>query len=204
MAPTKPPRKDGMLPTQSLNAVKFNLEHLSVVHQSLRNAEELVSQFFRIPALPSKQYPYEVVTLSDLEDCERALQALAHLVVYERERPNNIKEYLYRICLQDDMILLHLQEAEPKSLKMLLSYILTHELVHIVRFQRAEQSFLIRDHWREKEEDIVHQITLDLFKGTKEPLWERLESLYGNPVFPAHVFHQPLDSSLLHRKANLF
>lgn len=162
----------------------FDLEQLSLFSQCLARSEALVSASFRIPALPSKLYPYEVVTLADMTEPERAEHAFAHLVVYERPRASG-PEHLYRICLQDDVILRRTAGASRQWLGALLVYVLTHELVHVVRFQRAEQSFSAADSAREREEDLVHQLTLDLLRAVRDPHFERLDELYGNPVIPA-------------------
>jgi hypothetical protein len=161
----------------------FDLEQLSLVQRSLQRSEALVSQSFRIPALPSRRYPYELLTLVDLQGPERDEEAFAHLVIYERQRASGV-EHLYRICLQDDVILRRASDAKPE-LSALLVYILTHELVHVVRFQRAEQSFDVHAAAREGEEEIVHQLTLEILGAGGEPHSQRLSGQYGNPVLPA-------------------
>jgi hypothetical protein len=127
----------------------------------------LVSQNFRIVAMPSYRYPYEVVTLSDLEGPERVPLALAHLVIYERAGRRG-SEQLYRICLQDDRILQRMQAMgrpeDEHQFAALITYILTHELVHVVRFQRDEHSFLAQEPERQQEEETVHQITCRLLQ----------------------------------------
>jgi len=164
----------------------FNLEQLALMHRSLRRSESLVSASFRIPAFPSNRYPYEVATLVDLEAAERASGAFAHLVVYERQRSAG-PEHLYRICLQDDVLLRRATDGGEGWLPALLVYVLTHELVHVVRFQRKEESFGAEEPERQTEEDRVHGITLGLLAEAGEPEWQRLHDLYGNPVIPAHL-----------------
>jgi len=165
----------------------FDLEQLALVHTSLRRCEGLVAHSFRIPALPSQQYPYELLTLADLQGPERAEDALAHLVIYERQRRTKL-EHLYRICLQDDRILERIGPQRGHDwLSALLVYILTHELVHVVRFQRNEESFLADPASRRPEEDRVHQLTLSLLEQARAPHWERLAELHGNPVVPAQL-----------------
>jgi hypothetical protein len=163
----------------------FNLEQLALMHRCLRRSEALVSASFRIPAFPSKRYPYEVATLADLESAERASSAFAHLVVYGRERATG-PEHLYRICLQDDVLLGRASDGGEGWLHALLVYVLTHELVHVVRFQREEEHFGADEPDRQTEEDRVHGITLELLAHGGEPEWKRLHDLYGNPVIPAH------------------
>lgn len=164
----------------------FDLHQLGLVAQALQRSELLVAGFYRIPMLPCRQYPYEVVTLADLGPDERAPGALAHLVVYERQRRQG-SEHLYRICLQDDVILRRVVGEQDDWLTALLVYVVTHELVHVVRFQRAEQSYAASRRRRRREEDEVHRITLELLEQAREPRWERLHELYGNPVVPAHL-----------------
>jgi hypothetical protein len=170
----------------TVNRESFDLAQLALMNQALQRSEALVAGHYRIPALPSRQYPYEVVTLAELAGPERAPDALAHLVVYERPRPGG-PEPLYRICLQDDRILERCEEEDGEWLSSLLIYILTHELVHVVRFQRAEESFGLEEAARQREEDRVHTITLELLRAACEPRWARLDQLYGNPVIPVQV-----------------
>jgi hypothetical protein len=168
-----------------VSSLAFNLDQLALMHKCLQRSEELVSRAFAIPALPSLQYPYEVATASDLAAHERATKALAHLVIYQRSRPRGL-ENLYRICLQDEVILNRLQTgSQVDGLSALLVYILTHELVHVVRFQRAEQSFSAKRGVRQQEEDLVHQLTLNLLRQAGASHWEYLDQCYGNPVIPA-------------------
>jgi hypothetical protein len=164
----------------------FDLHQLALVSKAVGRAELLVARYYRIPVLPSKQYPYEVLTRADIQGSERAEDALAHLVIYERQRSWGM-EHLYRIFLQDDVVLLRVVEEGDDWLSALLVYVLTHELVHVVRFQRAEESYFASAKSRRREEDRVHQITLDLLRDAREPRWERLTGLCGNPVVPAQL-----------------
>jgi hypothetical protein len=160
----------------------FDLGQLALLQTALGRSETLVARGFRIPALPSQRYPYELVTLVDLKGPERAEEALAHLVIYARDRPRGT-EHLYRICLQDDLILHRVaQNGREDGLEALLIYILTHELVHVVRFQRDEGSFMAAPEARQSEEAQVHQLTLALLEEGSVPHWERLDKLCGNPV----------------------
>jgi len=77
--------------------------------------------------------------------------------------------------------------SRPAWLRALLVYILTHELVHVVRFQTAEESFDAHGERRDREEDLVHRITLGLLGEAAEPGWKQLDARYGNPVIPARV-----------------
>ena len=184
------------MPTSS-PTTRFNLEQLALVRRVQERSEGLVARHFRIPALPSSLYPYEVATLADMNDLERAAGALAHLVIYQRQRtappdrrapeaegparPGAV-EHLYRVCLQDDVILRRLQRLRQASLVALLTYVLTHELIHVVRFQRDEQSYLARSALRQQEEELVHRTTVDLLERANLPGVESLDQLSGEGV----------------------
>ena len=74
----------------------------------------------------------------------------------------------YKVCLQDHVILKALQREEKETLFLpLVIYILTHELIHIVRFNRFEQRFFAIPQEKEKEEIRVHAITYEILKGLR-------------------------------------
>jgi len=157
---------------------QFNLEQIALLNRTRRECEEAVAGHYRIPALPSSLYPYEIATLTDLAGGERAAGALAHLVIYARQRQQAV-EHLYRICLMDDLILARAAEETRDWLPSLLSYVLTHELIHVVRFCRAEQDYALSTQLRPQEERRVHGLTLELLAGRGLAGWSRLERLWG-------------------------
>ena len=161
---------------------QFDLHQLGLVTRAIRQGERLVAGHYRIPMLPSKHYPYEVVTLTDLQGPERAESAFAHLVVYERVRPSET-EHLYRICLQDDIILRRVVGEGDAWLQALLVYILTHELIHISRLSRLDLENPT-DEERALEEETVHRLTRDvLAPETSVPL-DKVADLYHLNLLP--------------------
>jgi len=74
--------------------------------------------------------------------------------------PSKRKNF-YLICLNKNRIF----KRNNPFLKELLLYILTHELVHLVRFIRYESSFYFKNKWQ--EEKTVHKITKELLKNLK-------------------------------------
>ena len=157
---------------------QFNLEQIALLNRCKAACEGLVAERFRIPALPSSLYPYELATLIALDPGERSDVALAHLVVYERQRASGV-ERLFRVCLMDDLILTRAAEAPRPWLRSLLSYVLAHELIHVVRFCRQEQSYLLPGQLREQEERRVHELTLELLASQELEDKERLHGLWG-------------------------
>lgn len=66
--------------------------------------------------------------------------------------PSKRKDF-YFICLNKNKIF----NKKNPFLKELLLYILTHELVHLIRFIRYESNFYLKYKW--EEEKIVHNLT---------------------------------------------
>lgn len=139
----------------------FTQDHFHVLDEAAGISEEVTSDFFHISSRQWMRMPYEVRTLRDLRHLEHPGDAFAHLVLYGRpledKRSGRDSLYLYRICLHDDRIVGQTGGGELKRLLPFLVYILTHELVHIIRFSRYDQSPLARD--RVSEEHRVHQLT---------------------------------------------
>ena len=73
----------------------------------------------------------------------------------------------YKICLQDHVILKALSREKKLPLYPLAAYIVTHELIHVVRFSKFLQSFLVTAEEQEKEEALVHTLTFELLRGVK-------------------------------------
>jgi hypothetical protein len=109
--------------------------------------------------------PYEVKTLRALDSSEVTDTALAQTVCYGFRReagPLVLEEGdLYRICLQDHRILDAARETEMR-LGSLLTYVLTHELIHVVRFgqqlQRLDLPYELRQHEEQKVENTTRAI----------------------------------------------
>mgnify|MGYP006974901642 CR=1 FL=1 len=83
---------------------------------------------------------YDILTLEGLEDEEISSHALALVAKYHGcHRDRVLKSAFfdfYRICVQDHNILKALDTCLDLSLLPLLLYIITHELVHVVRFSQ--------------------------------------------------------------------
>ncbi len=108
----------------------------------LDRAEELVGDRFHVPSFTHPRYVYDVRTLGELEPHEvPAEPGLAQLIRYGRTAPPRGRlSGFHRICLHDERIL----EAEARDglgLDALLLVVLTHELIHLVRFTIPETTF---------------------------------------------------------------
>src|SRR5262249_14203456 len=87
---------------------------------------------------------------------------------------------LYRICLQDNRILAtHAQRG--LKLSELLVYVLTHELVHVVRFGQRLQRLDLAAEERPMEERSVEIITSRILGfSLDEDITSRLDPPFGN------------------------
>ena len=140
----------------------FNPSQLRIVRQARARAAALVSKYYCVAPREWQQMPYEVKTLRALDRSEVTDAALAQTVCYNFRREAGslvLKEGdLYRICLQDHRILDAMRHTRLK-LGSLLTYVLTHELVHVVRFGQRLQRIDLPVELRDDEERKVEKTT---------------------------------------------
>ena len=153
----------------------FNEKQVEVLSEALDIAEDMTSNYYQLSQSQWKRYPYDVKTLSQLFGEDIKDNAFAVLKKYakseHREGEPLFKTYeFYLICLQDNQILKALQRDKELKLLPLLAYVLTHELVHIVRFCKFQERFDVKEiHKRSEEEHIVHQTTCEILKELSLP-----------------------------------
>src|SRR5215467_6979171 len=134
----------------------FDSHQAGTARQARRTAEELVTDYYRIAPREWQAMPYEVRTLRALDSSEIVDTALAHTLCYTFRRQAGTQSGtmvlaegdLYRICLQDHRIL-DTALAINAKLDALLTYVLTHELVHVVRFGQQLQRIDLPEELRE-------------------------------------------------------
>ncbi len=164
------------------NSLFFNSRQDEYLREALEIAEMLASRRYCISSREWGRYPYDIKTLRQLRSEEITDRGFAQLAKYSREgeyhrRKGRIGEF-YRICVQDHIILNALERSKNISLRPLLLYITTHELVHIVRFSHYEEDYDIYGEEREKEEGEVHNITYDLLKNVNYDGMEEVINVY--------------------------
>jgi hypothetical protein len=144
-----------------LNPVRFGTAEFEVLSEVQPIAEELVGEHFHVTSFGPQHRCYEVVTLATGPDECREPTALAKLCRYDRqERAIGGGQHVarfYRIGLQDDRLLA--RAFEGLDLRALLLYVMTHELIHVVRFESYQIHFEATGLAREREERIVHGLT---------------------------------------------
>lgn len=147
----------------------FKPDQLSAVTHAVVMAEDLVSNHYKMTTSEWLRPKYDVRTLAELEPGEVVDGPFAQIIRY-RGRPNQASlgsaTYdFYKICLQDHAILAALQKNLALRLLPFSLYIITHELIHIVRFSRFLQGFDASPEERLAEEKRVHEKTHAILQG---------------------------------------
>ena len=144
-------------------SVQFNREQLEIVNDAVAMAEELVSNHYKLAASQWSGRRFDVKTAVDLEADEILDGPFAQVIRYEGRStgmPLNSNNFdFYKVCLQDHTILDTLWRTPELSLFPFTLYIVTHELIHIVRFSLFLQNFEASDDERLAEEKRVHEKT---------------------------------------------
>lgn len=141
----------------------FDVNDFSALGSAVDLAEELVGEHYRLTEdFWRRPGRYELKTLADLADGEITDGALAQVIKYIGPgRPAHRPRQFFRICLQDHRIRAAWVAVglDPTAL---LTYVVTHELIHVVRFGRHDQLFEAAEAARFEEERRVHELTCRL------------------------------------------
>jgi hypothetical protein len=141
----------------------FCPHHKELLQEAAVIAEEVISDFFKLSASHWRRARYDILTLEGLRDEEISPHAHALVAKYDgrpqnRELRSSFFDF-YRVCLQDHNILKTLSSRDQLAFAPLLLYIVTHELVHIVRFSQFLALFEAPEEEKQQEERRVHDLT---------------------------------------------
>lgn len=153
--------------------VPFQEDEIAVLRQSIQIGEELLSEHYKISTSQWKRYRYDIQSLKDLQEKEVTDTAFAQIYRYaqsphERLRGSEPGDY-FKICLQDHVIRRAVERDPSIHLFPLSLYIVTHELIHVIRFAKFLQRFDSTAAEQEVEEGRVHALTYQLLAGCKIP-----------------------------------
>ena len=153
------------------NLHRFKPDQISIVNNSVAMAEELVSNFYKMSESQWLRRRYDIRTLIDLSADEIVYGPFAQVIRYEGQRKESAlgsSAYdFYKICLQDHAILSTMGQSPGLHLAPFSLYIVTHELVHIVRFSKFIQSFDASPEEMLTEETRVHEITREILESVR-------------------------------------
>ncbi|MBI5015272.1 MAG: hypothetical protein HZB55_07240 [Deltaproteobacteria bacterium] len=128
----------------------FGAGELEALAQATERAREMIGQYFALPDRWFEWTSHEVCTLRDLRQAEILGEGrLAQIRRLHRVLEEGAGRILrcevvcphYRICLQDHNILGRLRCRADLSSVDLLTWVLSHEYVHLVRFQRLDTPY---------------------------------------------------------------
>ena len=146
----------------------FGSDQIKSVNNAAAMAEELVSNYYKMSASQWLGPRYDVKTLAELDPAEIIDGPFAQIIRYKGRRINtslgSATYDFYKICLQDHTIQSTLERAPGIELFPFALYIITHELIHIVRFSKFLQNFEASDRERMSEEKRVHRRTHEILK----------------------------------------
>ena len=160
----------------------FAADQLTVFHQAVSVSEDVISDHFQLTMSSWRKYRYDIRTLKQLTDEETAPEVFAQIIRYARPTPpEGLREGdFYSICVQDHNINRAFRR-EPKLMPYpFFIYILTHELIHVVRFYKFMQFFHADPREREAEEVRVHQLTFELLKPVGLAGLDRIFDYYAD------------------------
>ncbi|MFP3980801.1 MAG: hypothetical protein ACLFUY_05350 [Desulfobacterales bacterium] len=170
--------------TMPQDTPQFSAEQVAVVSRAVATAEDLVSDYYKLSATRMRRLNYDVKTVSDLFPNEIVADHFAQIVRYRAEKKDSLLktdvEDFYKICLQDHSILPVVKRFTEIELHPFLLYVICHELVHVVRFQRFEQQFHVPQDQKQAEEIRVHRITHDMLAGANIAGMQPVLDFYGN------------------------
>ncbi|MFC1886625.1 hypothetical protein ACFLZM_06180, partial [Thermodesulfobacteriota bacterium] len=158
---------------------QYSAAQIAIVNNSASMAEEMVSNHYKMSASEWLRPKYDVKTLADLRPEEIVHGPFAQIIRYEGQRKDKLlgsSAYdFYKICLQDHNILSVINTSRRIELLPFTLYIITHELIHIVRFSKFLQQFDASFEEKMLEETRVHEKTHEILgdvrlKGLDEVL----------------------------------
>jgi hypothetical protein len=162
---------------------------IQTINSAVTMAEELVSNYYKLSANQWLRLNYDIQTLPDLSPEEIVDGPFAQIVRYHGQRKNTrlgTSGYdFYKICIQDHTISAAL-EKNGLALFPFSLYVITHELVHIVRFKKFLQNFDASPEERLAEETRVHAITHQILIPVKVTGLAEVLEFYRN-------WHTPMD-----------
>lgn len=165
-------------------ATRFDAQQLRDIHRNLETAEERLVDFYRISPREWFHYSYDLLTESDLpaDFPPRDEHVLAEVLAKpSRDRIPGFmpppRHPFYSIILFDLHILRHLDEFPERCFNRLMLYILTHELVHVIRFHHRGDYDLPASH-KPVEEQRVHELTARILTPLRDPELDIIATLY--------------------------
>lgn len=154
-----------------MTRVPFEAGEIGLLALAIDISEDLISDYYRISTSEWKRYRYDIQSLKDLHEEEVTDIAFAQIRRYlrlpgERMRGSEPGDF-FKICIQDHMIRNAVERDPHIGLLPLTTYIIIHELIHVVRFAKFLQRFDSTSAEQEAEEMRVHALTYELLQKSR-------------------------------------
>jgi hypothetical protein len=162
----------------------FDRAQIRIINESVSMAEEIVSNAYKMSASQWRSLKYDVKTLADLSPDEIISGPYAQVIQYAAKPKDaalgSAAYNFYKICLQDHSILSLSDQSPEIKLFPLGVYIVTHELIHIVRFCKFLQHFDASPEEKLTEEKRVFDKTYQILSSVRleglEAVFEKITS----------------------------
>ncbi len=169
-----------MVPKQKLQC--FRQDDLKVVNEAVAVAEDLTSNAYKMSFGEWRQRRYDIKTLADLSPEEVVHGPFAQIVRYvgrkARTSLGSATYDFYKICLQDHSIMATLDAFATLRLFPFALYIVTHELIHVIRFTKFLQAFDASSEEKMQEESRVHERTREILTPASIPAMSAVFEFY--------------------------
>ncbi len=150
---------------------EFNKRQIKTVNKAAEISEELVCDYYKLSTSQWLRRRYDIKTLSNLSTEEIVDGPFAQIIKYKAQPKNSYLSSsiydFYKVCLQDNSILSVVRQSSEIKFYPFVLYIITHQLVHIVRFSEFLQNFNASNEEKMAEEARVHYSTHEILKSTK-------------------------------------
>jgi len=161
----------------------FSEDQIAVIDHSVLLAEEMVINHYKFSTNQWARLNYDIKTLANLSPGEIVQGPFAQIVKYAGQRKNtelgsNAYDF-YKICIQDHAILSALETSSDLQLLPFSLYIITHELIHIVRFTQFLQHFDASPDEKFQEEKRVHEKTHEILMSVRLPGLHHIFKFYN-------------------------
>jgi len=169
----------------------FGREEMRLLSEGLSVAEDSVSDYFRLSEGFWCRHPFEVRTLAELTPEEVTGEALAQVLKLRKSHERRLRgKDFWRICFQDHNFLEAVQREEARDMFLpLLTYVMVHELVHVVRFCTYVQLFELDQERRQAEEAEVHRLSGEVLKKVPLPRLDQVLRCYEDSAAALHQGH---------------
>jgi hypothetical protein len=167
-------------------AAVFSPDQILILDRARILARSLVADEYRLDFEDFRSWPVDIKRYPELSPEERAEGVFAQLFRYQRLGSVfwSGRTAFYRVCLYDPAILAAVAGEPGLDLEALLTYVLTHEFIHVARFAKFIELFDQDEIRRRAEEEIVHQETFRLLRQVSLPGLDQVLDSYRRHRLP--------------------